>query len=404
MILKNRMLILALLFYGPFVFSQKADKLHKKAIVADTHNDVISQVVLAGTSMEGDLTGKAHTDIARMISGGLDIQMFSIFCDERYGKGTAFAMANRQMDTLDNIISRHPDVLMKATSPAHIKKAQKAGKIACMMGVEGGHMMEDRLDYLDSLYKRGARYMTLTWNNSTSWATSAKDETENSVPDIYLRRGFAKADRGLDSLGIAVVKHMEKLGMMIDISHVGEATFTHVLKIATKPVIASHSSVYAYSPHRRNLKDYQLKAIQANGGVVFVNFYSGFLDSAYDRRKSDFLQNHRSERDSLRDAGKVAYEIDDILSKKYPDESGKLRPPLSILIDHMDYIVKLIGIDHVGLGSDFDGIESAPQGLEGVQDYPKITQALLNRGYSAKDIKKILGGNFMRILKATHKG
>jgi membrane dipeptidase len=292
---------------------------------------------------------------------------------------------------------------MKATSPADIKKAQKEGKIACMMGVEGGHMIEDRLDYLDSLYKRGARYMTLTWNNSTSWATSAKDETENTIPDIYLKRGFARADRGLDSFGVAVVKRMEELGMMVDISHVGEATFTHVLKMVTKPVIASHSSVYAYSPHRRNLKDYQLKAIQANGGMVFVNFYSGFLDSSYDRRKDAFLQRHRVERDSLREAGKVAYEIDEIMSKKYPSESGSLRPPLSMLIDHIDYIVKLIGIDHVGLGSDFDGIESAPLGLEGVQDYPKITQALLDRGYSSKDIMKILGGNFMRMLKATNK-
>jgi membrane dipeptidase len=273
-----------------------------------------------------------------------------------------------------------------------------------MMGVEGGHMIEDRLDYLDSLYKRGARYMTLTWNNSTSWATSAKDETENTIPDIYLKKGFAMADRGLDSVGVSVVKRMEALGMMVDISHVGEATFRDVLKMATKPVIASHSSVYALCPHRRNLKDYQLEAIRKNNGVVFVNFYSGFLDSAYDRRKTDLLKNHRAEIDSLREAGKVAYEIDDILSKKYPEESGKLKPPLSVLMNHIDYMVKLIGINHVGLGSDFDGIESAPQGLEGVQDFPKITQALLDRGYTSKAIKKILGGNFMRVLKATSRG
>jgi membrane dipeptidase len=393
-----------LLLTGPLLFSQKADKLHKKAILADTHNDVISQVVLPGAKMEDDLTGKAHTDIARMISGGVDVQMFSIFCDETFGKGTAFAMANRQMDSLDNIIGRHPDVFLKATGPADIKKAQKAGKIACMMGVEGGHMIEDRLDYLDSLYRRGARYMTLTWNNSTSWATSAKDETENTIPATYLRRGFAKADRGLDSFGIAVVKRMEELGMMVDISHVGEATFTHVLKIATKPVIASHSSIYAFSPHRRNLKDYQLKAIKENNGVVFINFDAGFLDSAYSTRMDAYMHNHSAERDSLRQTGMAFSDIWQWLGKKYPEETGKLRPPLSLLIDHIDYVVKMIGIDHVGLGSDFDGINAPPRELNGVQDFPKITQALLERGYSSNDIKKILGGNFMRVLKATSKG
>jgi membrane dipeptidase len=404
--LKNILLLVLCCTHILTVFgqSEKTLKLHRKAILADTHNDVISQVVLPGARMEDDLTSKAHTDIARMISGGLDVEMFSIFCDEKYGKGTAFAMANRQMDTLDNIISRHPEIFMKATSPADIKAAQKAGKIACMMGVEGGHMIEDRMDYLDSLYNRGARYMTLTWNNSTSWATSAKDETENTIPDIYLRRGFAKADRGLDSFGVAVVKRMEALGMMVDISHVGEATFSHVLKIATKPVIASHSSIYAFSPHRRNLKDFQLKAIKQNNGVVFINFDAGFLDSAYTTRMDTYMQKHQSERDSLRKTGMEWSGIKDWLAKTYPEETGALRPTLSLLIDHIDYVVKMIGINHVGFGSDFDGIGDPPQGINGVQDFPKITQALIDRGYSKKDVGKILGGNFMRILKATSKG
>jgi len=378
-------------------------KLHRKALLADTHNDVLSQVVISGGDVAKDLTGKAHTDIERMKKGGIDVQMFSIFCDERYGKGTAFAMANREMDSLDAIILRHADVFLKATGPDHIRQARKAGKIAAMMGVEGGHMMEDRMDFLDSLYKRGARYMTLTWNNSTSWATSGKDETENSVPEIFLKKGFARADRGLDSFGIAVVKRMEEIGMMVDISHVGEATFNHVLAIATKPVIASHSSVYSLCPHRRNLKDHQLKAIQKNGGVVFLNFYSGFLDSAYEKRKTDFLQAHRAERDSLREAGMASYEIDTYLSKVYYEEADALRPSLDILISHIDYLVKLIGVDHVGLGSDFDGIESAPKGLDGVEDFPEITSALILRGYKPRDIRKILGGNFLRVLKKTTK-
>lgn len=396
--------LLSLCQLNAFAQSEKALKLHKQSLLADTHNDILGDVVDKQVNFSADLSATNHTDMTRLKAGGMKVQVFSIFCDERYGKGTAFTKANRHMDSLMAIIKRHPNELQLATTPAQIKQVSKSGKIACMMGVEGGHMMEDRLDYLDSLYRRGARYMTLTWNNSTSWATSAKDETENTIPDFYLKKGFAMADRGLDSFGISVVKRMEALGMMIDISHVGEATFRDVLKMAKKPVIASHSSVFSLCPHRRNLKDYQLKAIRENHGVVFVNFYSGFLDSAYERRKNDFLQNHRAERDSLREAGKFAYEIDGILSKKYPEEAGQLRPPLRVLIDHIDYIVNLIGIDHVGLGSDFDGIESAPQGLEGVQDFPKITQALLDRGYSAKDIKKILGGNFMRVLKATSKG
>ena len=396
--------ILWLTIFNLYAQSEKAIRIHGKAVLTDTHNDILGDVVDKQVNFSTDLSASNHTDMTRLKAGGMKVQVFSIFCDERYGKGTAFAKANRHMDSLMAIIERHPDELQLATTPAHIKQVNKSGKIACMMGVEGGHMMEDRLDYLDSLYKRGARYMTLTWNNSTSWATSAKDETENTIPDIYLKKGFTMADRGLDSMGIRVVKRMEELGMMIDISHVGEATFRDVLKMAKKPVIASHSSVYSLSPHRRNLKDYQLKAIRDNNGVVFVNFYSGFLDSAYEKRKNALLQNHRAEMDSLREAGKVAYEIDGILSKKYPEEAGQLRPPLGLLIDHIDYIVKLIGVNHVGLGSDFDGIESAPQGLEGVQDFPKITEALLQRGYSAKDIKKILGGNFMRVLKATSKG
>ena len=172
------MLIVALLFNGPFIFAQKAAKLHHKATLADTHNDILGDVVDKQVNFSADLSATNHTDMARLKAGGMKVQVFSIFCDERYGKGTAFAKANRHMDSLMGIIKRHPDELRLVTTPNQIKQGNKKGMIACMMGVEGGHMIEDRLDYLDSLYRRGARYMTLTWNNSTSWATSAKDETE----------------------------------------------------------------------------------------------------------------------------------------------------------------------------------------------------------------------------------
>jgi membrane dipeptidase len=181
---------------------------------------------------------------------------------------------------------------------------------------------------------------------------------------------------------------------------VGEQTFWDAINATTKPVIASHSCVYSLCPVFRNLKDDQIKAIGKNGGVIHLNFYSGFVDSNYMKRKDVFLTRHRAETDSLKQLKWAAYEMEEWVSKKYKAEADELRPPLSLLIDHLDYIVKLIGVDHVGLGSDFDGIESAPKELNDVTDFPLITKALLERGYSANDIQKILGGNFIRVFKA----
>jgi membrane dipeptidase len=211
---------------------------------------------------------------------------------------------------------------------------------------------------------------------------------------------FHATPYGLSDFGIQLVRRMNELGMMIDVSHVGEKTLHDVLQYSTKPVIASHSSVYAICPVFRNLKDDQIRAIARNGGVIQVNFYSGFLDSNYLTRLNAFIAHHKPEYDSLQKAKAPEYAIREYFSKHYPSENRELRPPLSLLIDHIDYIVKLVGPDYVGLGSDFDGIESAPQGLEGVQDFPKITEALQQRGYSKKDIDKILGGNFIRVFKA----
>jgi membrane dipeptidase len=373
------------------LFAQNAQQIHQKAILVDTHNDVLSSVTLMGMDFSEDLRGKAHSDLARFRQGGVDVQVFSIFCDEHYGKGSAFNFANREIDSLYAMAARHPDQLMIVTNPAQLNRAVKEKKLAAMLGVEGGHMIEDDLDKLDSFYKRGVRYMTLTWNNSTSWASSAWDEKLKS---------FLITPYGLNAFGRQVVKRMNELGMMVDISHTGEMTVRDVLQISTKPVIASHSSVYALCPVPRNLKDDQIRAIAKNKGVIQVNFYSGFLDSNYVRRLDEFINRHKKEYDSLLALKLPNYLMNDILSKRYPLESSQLRPPLSALIDHINYIVKLVGVDYVGLGSDFDGIESAPQGLDGVQDFPKITEALLKKGYSEKDIDKILGGNFLRVFKA----
>jgi membrane dipeptidase len=368
-------------------------KLHEEAIVVDTHNDVLSTATLNGMDIGTDLTGKTHSDLARFKKGGVDVQVFSIFCDEHFGVGSAFHQANREIDSLYAIAGRNPDKMQIVTDPAGLEQAVKHHKLAAMLGVEGGHMIENNMDYLDSFYRRGVRYMTLTWNNSTPWATSAMEETS---------KAFKTSPYGLTEMGKAVVRRMNQLGMMIDLSHVGEQTFWDAIHTTTKPIICSHSSVYALCPVFRNLKDDQIKAVGANGGVIQVNFYSGFLDSNYTSRMAQFLKRHQSEMDSMIAAKAPNYEINEFLSRKYPGETDSLRAPLSLLIDHIDYIVKLIGADHVGLGSDFDGIESPPRQLNDVTTYPLITRELLKRGYKPEDIKKILGGNFIRVFKANN--
>ena len=240
--------------------------------------------------------------------------------------------------------------------------------------------------------------MTLTWNNSTSWASSAQDETDTSSSPSSGKKLLQH--KGLNDFGKQLVRRMNQLGMMVDISHVGEQTFWDVMAIVTKPVIASHSSVYAFAPVFRNLKDEQIKAIGRNGGVIQVNFYSGFLDSNFFRLESAFFKKHKQERDSLLQSGRVQWITNVLLFEKYPGEVQDMRPALSHLVDHIDHIVKLIGVDHVGLGADYDGANSFPKQLDDVSTYPLITKELLNRGYSKSDIKKILGENFIRVFKA----
>jgi membrane dipeptidase len=380
-----------LIFLSSIASAQSYQKIHDKSIVIDTHNDVLSTVTMRGLNIENDLTGQSHSDIARFKKGGIDIQVFSIFCDERFGKDTAYKYANIEIDSLYAIVARNPGEMMIVSNPKDLQQSVKQKKLGCMIGVEGGHMIEDNLNYLDALYKRGVRYMTLTWNNSTSWATSAADETHKKD---------SLSHKGLTDFGKQVVKRMNELGMIVDLSHVGEQTFWDAINTTTKPVIASHSNAYALCPVPRNLKDDQIKAIGKNGGVIHINFYSGFVDSNYNKRKADFLLRHKLEVDSLKNLKWANYEIEEWTAKKYPAEVDSYRPDLSQLLDHLDYIVKMIGVDHVGLGSDFDGIESAPKPLDDVTAYPLITKALIKRGYSKKDIQKILGENFIRVFKA----
>ena len=386
--MKLKLLILFSFLFIQQIHAQSYKKIHRKAIVVDTHNDILMKAADKGIVFDKHLTGITHSDLARWKQGGLDVQIFSVYCDGDLKN--PFAYANREMDSLDVVVARNPDKIIKVFNYAEIIKAVKQHKIAAMFGVEGGHMIEDDLNKLDSLYKRGARYLTLTHNIAPSWATSAADETtKKDLPH-----------KGLTDFGKQVVQRMNQLGMLIDVSHAGEQTFWDVIKISTKPIIASHSSAYSLTPHRRNLKDDQIEAIAKNGGVIQVNFNPGFIDSTFGKKETVFFQKHAAENDSLMKAGMGDFYTKDYLYNKYVLESNRMRPPLSMLIDHIDYIARLVGVDYVGLGSDFDGINLTPQQLDDVTSYPLITKALVAKGYSRKDIMKILGGNFLRVLKA----
>ncbi len=382
-----------ILLNGMPVLSQKYKKIHEDAVLVDTHNDFPSASIEKKVSFDTDLLGKTHSDLARMRAGGVDVQIFSIFCGPEQQQPYAFA--NRQIDSVYEWANRAPKRMTIVRTPDELKRAVKDKRLAAMLGVEGGHMIEDKIENLDALYVRGVRYMTLTWNNSTSWATSAADETT---------KGDSLQHKGLTDLGKRIIKRMNDLGMLIDVSHNGEQTFWDVMKLTKKPVIASHSSVWALCHHRRNLKDDQIIAIAKNAGVVHLNFYAGFLDSTYEMKALGFLAKHKSEVDSMITGGAQPDYAQIIMMEKYRTEIDSFRPPLSLLIDHLDYIVKLVGIDFVGLGSDFDGIEAGPKELNGVQDFPLITKALLDRGYSKKDIRKILGENFLRVFRANQIG
>jgi len=392
--------------------SQNARKLHFRSLLIDTHNDIPTTAIDAGVSFDQSLKTKTHSDLQRMQEGGVDAQFFSIWCDGNMKE--PYAWANREIDTVLAWTNRNPGKMVQAFTVADIKKAERENKLAVLLGVEGGHMIENDMGKLEALYQRGVRYMTITWNNSTDWATSALTESPPFVPLLGVtspptplhpveRGEDSVRKKGLTDFGRQVIRKMNELGMLVDLSHVGEQTFWDILQTTTKPVLVSHSCVYALCPHRRNLKDDQIRAVAKNGGVIHLNFYSGFLDPAFEARSEAFTTKHKAEMDSMLKINPEPYFMEVYLFNKYPDEVRGLRPPMSMLFDHLDHIVKLAGVDHVGLGSDFDGVNSLPAGLDGVEDFPKITEELVRRGYSKKQVRKILGGNLLRMMGANEK-
>jgi membrane dipeptidase len=269
-------------------YSQSYKKVHQKAVLIDTHNDVLSSAVLDGKDISHRIT-EGHSDLDRFKQGGVDVQFFSVFTgpharnkearpDDPFGRGV-YKDANEEIDSLESIVLRNTDRMLLAMNYKQVKEGIRQEKLVALIGVEGGHMIEDDMQKLEALYNRGMRYMTLTWNNSTNWASSAMDETLN--PEKLKHKG-------LTDFGKKVVKRMNELGIIVDLSHTGEQTFYDAIATTTKPVLLSHSSVWNICPVFRNVKDDQIKAVAKNGGVICVNFYSGFISSAFDKR-SEYL-------------------------------------------------------------------------------------------------------------------
>jgi len=363
---------------------QRALAIHRRAIVIDTHNDVTTPMTNDDYDLGGEPPTPYRTSLAGMKQGGLTAEFFSLYVKPWYV--THGGAARRTLDMIDSVyraVERHPGDLMIATSAADIRRAKRMNKIAALMGIEGGHAIEDSLPTLREFYRLGVRYMTLTWNNTNNWADAGRGEKKHG---------------GLSDYGRDVVREMNRLGMLVDVSHVSDETMSDALDVSKAPIIASHSSARALSNVPRNIPDDLLRRIAKNGGVVQVNFYSVFVDEKTVAPQSD-------ERDKRLKAQQ------DEINRKYAndperlgEESDKLEaanplPPLPIskLIDHIDHIVKVAGIDHVGLGADFDGANDMPEGARDVSMLPNITYELLKRGYSEQDIRKILGENFLRV-------
>jgi len=394
--MKKCFLLLAL-FSSIAGASQSYQKIHRKAVLIDTHNDVLSESVLDGKDISNRLQ-EGHSDLVRFQEGGVDIQFFSVYTGpkSRNAEGP-YKDANEEIDSLESIVRRNPDRMVLAKTYKEVKRGVKKGKLVALIGVEGGHMIEDDMQKLEALYERGMRYLTLTWNNSTSWASSAMDETGSS-------QSPALTQKGLNDFGRQVVKRMNELGIIVDLSHTGEQTFYDAVAVSTKPVLLSHSSVWNLCPVFRNVKDDQLKALAKNGGVICINFYSGFVSRDFEARAGELNGSMRKRfQDSVYTVSKDSSAMRRQWREFYGAEMNKLRPTISDLVDHIDYVVKLIGDDYVGIGADYDGVGSLPVGLEDVTTYPKITEELLRRGYSKKSINKILGGNVLRVIKANFK-
>jgi membrane dipeptidase len=375
-----------------------AAAVHRSAIVIDTHADTTQRMLDGHYDLTQPLNG-GYVNFASAKAGNLGAEFFSIWVEPTLYRDH---YARRTLELIDAVRQEalaHPDQMMMAYSPEDILAAHRDHKLAALMGIEGGHSIEDSLGLLRDYYRLGVRYMTLTWSNSNDWADSSGDADNPNVKHTQ---------DGLTDFGKDVVYEMNRLGMMVDISHVSDKTFYRAVITSRAPVFASHSSARALCAAPRNMTDDMLRALarsggpNSKGGVVMVNFYSGFISDAW-RNAWNAQAPERQAAENAQIAqwkaeGKtITYAMTDGMDRQW---AAKIpRPPLSLLIDHIDHIAKVAGIDHVGLGSDFDGIPSSVEGIDSAADLPKITAALMARGYAAEDCRKILGLNFLRFFR-----
>ncbi len=368
--------------------------IHRRAIAIDMHADTTQRLV----DEHVDLTQRlpdGHFDSVRAREGGLDAQFFSIWVEpELFGGGGRSAMkrADDQIDAVRALTEKHPEIWQLATTAADIRRIASEEKLAALTGIEGGYPIDEKIENVERYYKLGVRYMSLAWTDSLSWAGSSGDE--------------AGKTRGLNDFGKQVVREMNRLGMMVDVSHVSDKTFWDIITTSTKPVIATHSACRALVDEPRNLTDEMIVALAKTGGVVNVIFYPAFIEPGWNEKKKQVDAEIAAEvqRASEEEKGDAAHKK---LARDHVrrEEFARRLPPVTVsrLVDHIDHIVKLVGIDYVGIGSDFDGVQATLSDLADVSQLPNLTRELRRRGYSESDIDKILGGNMLRVMEEIEK-
>jgi membrane dipeptidase len=368
---------------------ERARALHERALVLDTHSDVTPK--FEDPSWDFSVRHEdGHMDIPRLRDAGFDAQFLSIYMGNTPGDGRAIKTALTRIDSVYETVRRHPKTLEMAYTAADVRRIHAAGRIACLMGIEGGHIIEDSLPALRMFHRLGCRYMTLTHSFNTGWADSSG--TNEDVASEF---------DGLNGRGEEIVREMNRLGMMVDISHVSDATFWDAARVSAAPLIASHSSVDRVFPHRRNLSDSMLRAVRDSGGVVMINFFSGYIDpkwsgirSAWEKEHDDALRALAAKFKANRRAYSAARRA---LAKEHPMK----RTPLSVLARHVEHTAKICGWDHVGLGADWDGVSALPEGIDHCGDTVKLTALLLARGASEEDLEKFLGVKILRSMEAS---
>lgn len=364
--------------------------IHRRAIIVDMHADTTQRLVDENVDLETQLAD-GHLDAVRAKQGGLDAQFFSIWVDpDLFGGGGASAIkrADIQIEAVRNLAAQHPETWELATTAEDVRRIAGSGKIAALMGLEGGYAIDNKIENVERYYKLGVRYMSGAWSISTDWAGSSGDEIGKT--------------RGLTEFGKQVIREMNRLGMMVDVSHLSDKAFWDIVSTSTRPVIATHSGCRAITGVPRNLTDEMISAIAKTGGVVNVIFYPEHIEPGYSARKKkvDAEIAVAVQRASDAEPGDAAHKKlarDRVRAQEYLKRLPAVY--ISRIVDHIDHVVKLAGIDHVGVGSDFDGIQVVPADLSSVADLPNLTTELLKRGYSENDIDKILGGNMLRVME-----